>query len=69
VQEEQRRYWAYRKRIAEQSWGIIRHSLERLWTKIRDAVPGAERLEKQAVPSLRVRLGLADMDFTPVRLM
>jgi hypothetical protein len=67
--EQQRRYWAYRKRIAEQSWGIIRENLERLWTKIRDAVPGAERLEKEAVPSLCVRLGSAEMGFTPINVI
>ena len=48
---------------------IIRECLERLWAKIRAVAPDVESVEKEAVPSLHLRWGLADMEFAPMNVI
>jgi hypothetical protein len=67
--ERLRQQIIFRAQSAKKSWGIIRDNLERLWSKIRVAAPGAERLEKESVPSLHLRWGLADLEFAPINVV
>jgi len=59
----------FRAEITKKSLVIIRESLERLWAKIRAVATDVESVEKEAVPSLHLRWGLANMEFEPMNVI